>query len=62
MNCIHLHAIPRRIPLFFLLNKALVKITIGCLVKASRKTEVGQLEMAVLVDQDVVGFDVTDTT
>lgn len=62
MNRINLHAIPRWITLLVLLNEALVVIPISCLVKTGRETKVGQLEMTVLVDEDVVGFDVTDPT
>ena len=60
VNCINLHAIPRRITLLLLVYEALVEIPIGVLVKTSRETKIGQLEVTVLVDQDVVGFDVTD--
>lgn len=58
---INLHTIPRWVPLLFLIYEALIVIPIGRLVKTGRKTKVGQLEVTVLVDQDVVGFDVTDS-
>lgn len=60
MNRINLHTIPRRIPLLVLLYEALIVIPIGRFVKTSRETKVGQFEVTVLVDQDVVGFNVTD--
>ena len=60
VNRIHLHTIPCRIPLFFLLYQALIKISIGRLVKTGRETKIGKLEVAILVDQDIVRFDVTN--
>lgn len=61
MNWIHHHTISsvgvgdgpiRRI------QKALVVRRVVLLVEAGGKTEVGQLDMTILVDQNVVGFDI----
>lgn len=59
MDSIDLHAVARGIPLLILLQKPFVIIGICVLVESSRKAKVRQLQVPILVNQDVVWFDIT---
>lgn len=45
---------------FMLLNQTLIVFRVRALMKASRQTEIRQFEMASLVNQDIVRFDITE--
>lgn len=41
-------------------EETLVIVLVVRLVKTGRETEVGELDVAIFVDEDVIGFDITD--
>lgn len=45
---------------FMLLNQTLIVIRVRALMKASRQTEIRQFEMASLIDQDIIRFDIAE--
>ena len=57
IDWIDLNRVPR-VLLLLLFEIPLVYLAIGRLVQPSGKTEIGQFQVAVLVDQDIVGLDV----
>lgn len=50
----------RRLRIISRVEKLLIVARIVLLVKASRKTEIGQFDVAIFVDEDVIGFDISE--
>lgn len=58
MYGINLHAITCRIPRLLLFNKPLIYIALARLMQPRRKPKVGELEVPILIDKNIVWFDV----
>lgn len=41
-------------------EETLIVVLVVCLVEAGREAEVGELDVTIFIDEDVVGFDITD--